>query len=139
MEKMTKILSGLMLALICCVSVFQYHHHDDAGHAFFLIESDSDITMIGSHECCQGHDCERTHSDETSVCGMHLADALTSGKAQLTIDNVVLFVCEIVDCVVNLSEPETDVENQYAGICKIGELTEKYSYAQTTRGSPACV
>lgn len=139
MEKMTKILSIMMLVLICCVAVFQCHHHDGAGHAFFLTHSDTEITITGNHENCHHHDCEGTHSDEASICGMHLTDALIAGKAQLSVGDATLFVCEIVDCVVNLSEPETDVENQYAGICKIGELTEKYSYAHTTRGSPACV
>lgn len=129
----------MMLVLMSCVSVFQYHHHDDAGHAFFLMHSDTEITITGNHENCHHHDCEGTQSDETSICGMHLTDALTSGKAQLSIENVALFVCEIVDRVVNLSEPEFDVENQYAGIYTIGELTEKYAQAQTTRGSPTCV
>ncbi len=129
----------MMLVLICCVSVFQCHHHDGAGHAFFLTHSDVEITITGNHDNCHHHDCEGTHSDETSICGMHLTDALIAGKAQLSVGDAALFVCEIVDCVVNLSEPEIVIDNQYSGVYSIGELTEKYCQAQTTRGSPACV
>lgn len=140
MEKMNKIVSVVLLALMCCVSVFQCHHHDDAGHAFFLTYGDTEITITGHHGDCQHHhDCKGTHDDETSVCGMHLTEALTIGKTQSHVDDMVQWTYIVADCAIELSMPDRDVEEIIPDRNPEGMVTVGYSHTELLRGPPACV
>lgn len=139
MEKMKKIVSVVMLALMCCVTVFQCHHHDDAGHAFFLTYSDAEITINGQHDDCCHHDCQGTQGDEASVCGMHLTEAMTITKTQSHFEDFSLWSYVIADCAFDMVLLECYAKDVCLERGVIGTEIGGFGSAMKLRGPPAWV
>lgn len=126
-----------LLVLIGCVTVFQCHHHDAAGHAFFLAYGDEEVTSGLQHGDCHSHDCGETQGDGTSDCGMHLADAMTTGKADSHIvDTGLLLACILYDCLSELSVEDSSCGNVWQIDGNNGLVTAGYSRVNLLRGPP---
>lgn len=70
------------MVLIGCVTVFQCHHHDASGHAFFLMTGDEELAAGFRVADCHAHDGnENGHDGETAQCGMHLDEAQPVSKS----------------------------------------------------------
>lgn len=139
MERIRKIASLFLLVLICCVTVFQCHHHDAAGHAFFLAYGDEEITSGLQHGDCHSHDCGVPRDDGTSDCGMHLADAMTIGKSGHSFCSDVLFACVISDCPFDFSVEESSCGNTCKIIRDLGSVTVGYGHINLLRGPPCAL
>jgi len=62
----------MLVALIGCVTVFQCHHHDMAGHAFFLVSGDNEVIPGLGHGDCQADGDGARHDGNTADCGLHV-------------------------------------------------------------------
>lgn len=136
MERIKSIVSVFLLVLIVCVTVFQCHHHDAAGHAFFLAYGDEEVTSGLQHGDCHSHDCGEPQGDETSDCGMHLTEAMTIGKADTHIGNVDLLFCAIVDCLFEFSVEDGSCSDMWQVAPDFGLVTAGYGHANLLRGPP---
>lgn len=113
MHRIRGIVSVVLMVLIGWITVFQCHHHDVCGHAFFASFSDAEVALsehhsLGCHDCTtetvshEGHQCNHSGSTE---CGMHLADALCDHNYDNEFSDSGLSVFVPID-ITGLSEPE---------------------------------
>lgn len=72
MEKLNRFISIVLLVLIGCVTVFQCHHHDASGNAFFLTIGDREVTAGLCHGDCQAGGDNRGNQGEDTDCGLHV-------------------------------------------------------------------
>ncbi len=137
MERMNRIISVLLVALIGCVTVFQCHHHDADGHAFFLTYGDNEVTSGLSHGDCHSHDDGVADGEQDGECGMHLAEAMTIGRntaADVCFDAV---CCVSADCFFDFSSPEICLNDYLLKNVTVGAVTAGYSHANLLRGPPS--
>lgn len=136
MERIRSIVSAFMLVLIGCVTVFQCHHHDAAGHAFFLAYGDEEVTSGLQHGDCHSHDCGEPQGDGTSDCGMHLTEAMTIGKADSHIGDMGLPAFVIFDCLFEFSVEDGSCSDMWQVAPDLGLVTAGYGHANLLRGPP---
>lgn len=136
MERIRCIVSAFMLVLIGCVTVFQCHHHDAAGHAFFLAYGDEEVTSGLQHGDCHSHDCGEPQGDGTSDCGMHLTEAMTIGKADSHIGDMGLPAFVIFDCLFEFSVEDGSCSDMWLVVPDLGLVTAGYGHANLLRGPP---
>lgn len=136
MERMQRIVSVLLMVLIGCVTVFQCHHHDADGNAFFLTYGDDEVTAGFHYGDCHSGDCGGTHRDDPEGCGMHLTEAM--------VDNAVRHVCDIAVLICPAADFCCDLSTSTA-LCDIipwgsepaGNVTAGCSHVNVLRGPPA--
>lgn len=135
MERMNRIVSVLLMALIGCVTVFQCHHHDACGNAFFLTYGNEDVAIGLQHGDCHGHDGCAAHGDEAPDCGMHLDEAMMMKSAAPHMENICAWCLLAVDRSFDFSMPE------FPGDVVLWEyeadgVTVGYSHVSRLRGPP---
>lgn len=72
MEKLNRFISIMLLVLIGCVTVFQCHHHDASGNAFFLTIGDREVTAGLCHGDCHAGADSRGNQGGDRDCGLHV-------------------------------------------------------------------
>ncbi len=136
MERMKRMISVLLMALIGCVTVFQCHHHDDAGHPFFMTYFNEEITE-GLH-CgdCHSHDCDDTRAD-SDPCGMHLSEMLSAKHgSEMCPDFTALSIDFLLpEHFADLSEKCITV-NRIAAIAELCPVYDGQARAISRRGPP---
>ncbi len=137
MERMNRIISLLLVALIGCVTVFQCHHHDADGHAFFLTYGDNEVTSGLSHGDCHSHDDGVADGEQDGECGMHLADAMAIGRSYIVDIFLGITCCVLVDYFYDFSSPEIYLDDCLLKNLTVGAVTAGYSHANLLRGPPS--
>lgn len=138
MEKMQRTVSVLMMMLIGCVTVFQCHHHDADGNAFFLTYGDEEVTAGFHYGDCHSEDCGGSHGEEPEGCGMHLTEAMIDNAVRHVCD-IAVWSCQTADFCCDLSKLST--------LCDIiswrndfgGNMSAGWSHVNVLRGPPLCL
>lgn len=138
MQSIRKIVSLMLLMLTGWITVFQCHHHDVCGHAFFASFCDMEVA-IGEHHSEGCHDCEEdagchdghqcNHSGSTE-CGMHLAEAVCADNHDNEFDDcgLSLFISVVITGLEDTEATElSDIEcnedcSLTAGCCQVSKL-----------------
>lgn len=138
MEKVNRIVAVFLMALIGCVTVFQCHHHDGSGHAFFLTYSNVEITGGLHSGDCHSHDCDHDGDDCPDPCGMHLSEMLTTEDSADTSAEYanVGFDIFVAEYEVDFSERENIVFRNSSTDFDISRQSDAYIRDITRRGPP---
>lgn len=139
MERIRQTVAIMLVALTVVVTVFQCHHHDASGHAFFLLGEDEELAVgEGLQRAdCHSHDCEEGEDEAATGCGMHLTDALTMCSVSRLLEAVDMLSYCPVDYFFDFRVTETAVVTTEIARRIEGE-SEGYSRVSRLRGPP-CV
>lgn len=127
----------LLVVLIGCVTVFQCHHHDAAGNAYFLAMGAGDVTPDMRHADCHGEGGGTGHSGPTAGCGFHVDVAPLIDKACDCISYSHAYVFIVSDCDFDFGQ-EQIIADLLCDEESAGDVAAGYSRVGLLRGPP-CV
>ncbi len=139
MERIRQTVAMMLVVLTVVVTVFQCHHHDASGHAFFLLGENEELAVgEGMQRAdCHTHDCGEGDDEAATGCGMHLTEALTMSAVPRQVDGAEILSYCPVDYFFDFRVTETVlVKTEIAR--RIGKGAGGYSRVSRLRGPP-CV